>query len=455
MARRRAAPLIRSFRVTVRTVDPTLPSSSDAVNCAGSAADWTVIILHSPALALLGQRVSLDSELRMGREAADDVDLVIEDAKVSRRHMTLTRTGLVVELRDDGSSNGTHVNGLRVRTHVLRPGDIVRAGETLLQVDLATIGAPRDHQDLVGGDPAFEEAVELAARVAPSSVPVLIQGETGTGKDLLARHIHARSGRAGSYVAVNCAALPHDLVESALFGHRKGAFTGAAGNQPGFFMAAQGGTLFLDEVGELTLAHQAKLLRALDTGEIVPVGAARSLCADARVVAATNADLLARTAAGGFREDLYARLAGAVVHMPPLRRRRCDILTLARHFLAREPLERRLTGQAAERLVLHPWPRNVRELQSVVRRLCLRAGDRMEITRDDVAAVLDPPVGPDVPAPRPARPARTSVPARDELVELLSALHGNVSRLAERYGKDAKQIYRWLKRHGIDPQSYR
>ncbi len=146
-----------------------------------------------------------------------------------------------------------------------------------------------------------------------------------------------------------------------------------------------------------------------------------------------------------------------VINLPALRQRRCDVLTLARHFLAQESPARRLTGQAAERLVLHPWPRNVRELQSAVRRLCLRVGERSEITRDDVAAVLEPPVGP-AGAPEPStspRSARTPIPARDELVELLSALHGNISRLAERYGKDAKQIYRWLKHHGIDPQRYR
>jgi DNA-binding NtrC family response regulator len=442
--------------VTVQNGDPTVPSSAGDLAGVGSPIEWAVTVLHCPVRGLVGSRFSLSRELRLGRTAADDVDIAIDDPKMSRRHLTLSRTGLVVELRDDGSSNGTHVNGERVRTQVLAPGDIIRIGETLVELGHASAVAPTGDPHLVGSAPAFLAAVDLAGRVAPWALPVLLQGETGTGKDALAHHIHTRSGRAGRFVAVNCAALPRELVESALFGHRKGAFTGATGDNPGFFVEAVGGTLFLDEVGELAVAHQAKLLRALDAGEIVPVGAARSIRVDARVLAATNADLLAETATGGFRADLYARLAGVVIHMPPLRRRRGDVLELALRFTSQQPPERALTAQAAERLLLHPWPRNVRELQSTMRRLCLHVGERAEITRADVDAVLEPPAGTTgAPPPTPPRRTRTPGPSREELVALLSALHGNVSRLAEHYGKDGKQIYRWLKHHGIDPQDYR
>jgi DNA-binding NtrC family response regulator len=300
--------------------------------------------------------------------------------------------------------------------------------------------------------------VALAERVAPSDLPVLLLGETGTGKELLARHLHARSGRSGPLVAVNCAALPPELVEATLFGHRRGAFTGATEDAPGLFLQAQGGTLFLDEVAELTLAHQAKLLRALDSGEVLPVGSARHVRSDARVVAATNAELPARIADGRFRADLYARLAGAVVRLPPLRARRGDILGLAERFLAPPPPgpERRLSAQAAERLLLHPWPRNVRELQAAMRSLGLRLGERLEVRRADVEAVLEAPDPGPLPGP-PAPGARgdAAIPSREELAARLGELRGNVSRLAAHYGKDAKQIYRWLKRYRLDPASHR
>jgi transcriptional regulator with GAF, ATPase, and Fis domain len=418
-----------------------------------------VRVLHCPVRALVGRRLGLGKELRFGRVASADVDMAIDDPKMSRRHATLTRAGLVVELRDDGSSNGTHVNGARIRTGVLVPGDIIRMGETLLELADASARVPSVAPTLIGSAAAFLAAVELADRVAASDLPVLLLGETGTGKDVLACHIHAQSGRTGSFVAVNCAALPAELVEAALFGHKKGAFTGAASDSPGFFVQAQGGSLFLDEVGELAVAHQAKLLRALDAREIIPVGGTRSVRVDVRVLAATNVELLDETGDGGFRADLYARLAGAVVRMPPLRARRCDVLVLAEHLLGRESLGQGLDGyrfsvQAAERLLLHPWPRNVRELATAMRRLRLEVGERREISRADIDAILELPVM-SVSKPPSGRGARTTAPAREELVAQLSSLRGNVTRLAERYGKDGKQIYRWLKRYGLDPEDYR
>jgi transcriptional regulator with GAF, ATPase, and Fis domain len=428
------------------------------------AAGWAITILHAPVRALVSRRFDLGARLGFGRVAGEDVDVALDDPKLSRSHAIVTRTGVIVEIHDRGSRNGTFVNGARVDTSMLIPGDIVRIGDTVFELGDSAPRTPTDNAVLVGAAPAFLAAVELAARVAPSDLPVVLLGETGTGKDMLAQHIHARSGRTGRFVAVNCAALPDELVEATLFGHKKGGFTGATSDSPGLFLEAQGGTLFLDEVGELAAAHQAKLLRALDAREILPVGATRHVRTDARVIAATNIDLPARISDGSFREDLYARLAGAVIRMPPLRARRGDILALAERFLARPPpaVARRLSAQAAERLLLHPWPQNVRELQTTMRRLALHLGDRPEIRRADVDAVLEFHVA--ITVERASRPPAggaapggilAATPTREELVAQLAELHGNVSRLAERYGKDAKQIYRWLKRYGLDPDGFR
>jgi transcriptional regulator with PAS, ATPase and Fis domain len=417
-----------------------------------------MIVLHAPVRALVSRRFELGAKLRFGRIASADVDVAIDDPKLSRAHATVTRVGLGAKIVDHGSRNGTFVNGARIEATPLRLGDIVRIGDTLLELGDTLAHATTGDPALIGTAPAFVAAVQLADRAAASDLPITILGETGTGKDILAQHIHARSGRSGSFVAVNCAALPAGLVESTLFGHKKGAFTGATNDNTGLFLDAQGGTLFLDEIGELQVTDQAKLLRALDSREIIPVGGTRRIRTDARVIAATNIDLPARIADGGFRADLYARLAGAVVRMPPLRARRGDILGLAERFLAQPPaVERRLSAQAAERLLLHPWPRNIRELLSAMRRLTLQLGDRVEIKRTDIDAVLEAPsaVMNDVPV-RPTRQrARPGMPTRDELAAQLTAMRGNVSRLSEHYAKDAKQIYRWLKRYQLDPDGYR
>jgi sigma-54 dependent transcriptional regulator, acetoin dehydrogenase operon transcriptional activator AcoR len=443
-----------------RSADTTLPSREGcSIPPSGAAPVWSLTIVHSPVRALVSQRFELGAKLSIGRAEGAGIDVALDDAKLSRDHAAITRVGVIVEIRDQESRNGTFVNGARVTSSMLQPGDIVRIGDTLLELGDTPARPPRAEPTLVGTAPAFLEAVALADRVAPSDLPVVILGETGTGKDVLAQHIHARSGRRGPIVAVNCAALAGDLVESTLFGHRRGAFTGATSDSQGLFLEAQGGTLFLDEIGELDLAHQAKLLRAVDAREIIPVGGTRCVRTDARVISATNIELAARVADGRFRSDLYARLAGAIIRMPPLRARRGDILALAERFLgqASPTVERRLSGPAAERLLLHPWPRNVRELLSTMRRLALELGDRTEVRRADVDAVLEVPVvATGEEAARPIAPdGRPRVPSRDELAGQLARLHGNISRLAALHGKDAKQIYRWLKRYQLDPGAYR
>ncbi len=214
----------------------------------------------------------------------------------------------------------------------------------------------------------MREAIARAERVAPHRVAVLLAGESGTGKELFARLIHERRGRnGGAFVAVNCAALPKELLESELFGHERGAFTGAAAMKAGAFERANGGTLFLDEIGELAPEHQAKLLRAIQEHEVVRLGGTRPIRLDVRIVAATNRDLWERANQGDFREDLYYRVAGYRLTLPPLRSRGRDVLTLAAMLLKREFPDKSFSRAAQARMLRHPWHGNVRELENVVR----------------------------------------------------------------------------------------
>ena len=231
---------------------------------------------------------------------------------------------------------------------------------------------------LLFADPASLQLLQQARRIAPSHAPVLIQGETGTGKELLARHIHTESGRKGPFVAVNGAAITESLAEAEFFGFEAGAFTGATGRREGWFEAAQGGTLFLDEIGDLPLSLQVKLLRVLQEGEIVRVGGRRPISIDVRVVTATHVDLAGAIAAGRFRQDLFYRLNILGLRIPPLRERTGDILPLARHFLERHALSHGLdvpllTPATESRLVGHRWPGNIRELENTLLRAALHA----------------------------------------------------------------------------------
>jgi transcriptional regulator with PAS, ATPase and Fis domain len=284
------------------------------------------------------------------------------------------------------------------------------------------------------------------AEVAPSTLPVLVRGETGTGKELAARAVHARSGRAGPFVAVNCGALPATLVESELFGARRGAYSGAVEERVGLVRAAEGGTLFLDEIGDLAAPSQAALLRVLEEREVLPLGAARPLRVDVRFVAATHRDLDALAQAGTFRADLLARLAGFTLALPPLRARREDLGLLARALLAREAPERAARAtfsvEAARALFRHRWPANVRELGK-----CLHAAALL--ARDGAIGLAELPealrVAPDE-APLSDEDARR----RAELAALVERHGGNVSAIARALGKDRKQVQRWLKRFKIE-----
>ena len=298
---------------------------------------------------------------------------------------------------------------------------------------------------IIGASAAMRELASAVGRVAGASAPVLLRGESGTGKELVARSIHAASPRrSGPFVALNCAAIPEQLVESELFGHVRGAFTGAASDRPGVFREADGGTLLLDEVGDMPLPSQAKLLRVLQEREVRPVGGGAVHRVDVRVIAATHQDLEARVARGELRADLYYRLAVVPLTVPPLRDRTDDIPSLATHFLARaraacpdSPVERFSDGALAA-LCAHPWPGNVRELENLVERLVILGG-QPEITDGDVRAVL----------PAAATPSRlrTLREVEDNYIDgVLAQCAGSKTRAAEILGVDPSTLYRRRRR---------
>ncbi len=311
-------------------------------------------------------------------------------------------------------------------------------------------------QEVVGRSPAMAAVFRLIERAAPSTATILIRGETGTGKELVARAAHHASDRSGKpFVSINCAALPEGLLESELFGHVKGAFSGAVADSPGLFRAAQGGTLFLDELGEMPLAIQAKLLRVLEAREVRPVGGTQSLPVDVRIVSATNKDLLAEIEAGRFREDLYYRCAVVEVEVPPLRARPDDIPLLARHFLARcarerEQPERKLAPEALAALLAYPWPGNVRELANAIEHAAVVAGDSI------LPADLPARVREYAAAPHEAGTAAPPLPGdetltlaeleRRHVLALLAREGGDRRRAAELLGIDLSTLYRKIKR---------
>jgi DNA-binding NtrC family response regulator len=290
---------------------------------------------------------------------------------------------------------------------------------------------------IVFASEAMERTLALACQVARSAVPVLITGPNGSGKERIAAIVHANSAvQRGPFVAVNCGALPGDLIEAELFGAESGAYTGAHKARAGRFEAADGGTLFLDEIGTLPLAGQVKLLRVLETGRFEKLGSSRTQQARVRVLSATNADLKAMVRAGTFREDLYYRLNVIEVALPPLAERRDDILPLAEHFIA----GRALLGEAArDALLAHAWPGNVRELKNVIERAALLAADALV-----TPALLALPVAPAVPALR-----NLDEPSREAVLAALAQAQGVVSRAASSLGLSRQALYRRMDRYGI------
>lgn len=442
---------------------------SGARHAASERCALGVRIAETPAQGAVDRWFAVERPLLLGREPGP-TGLTVHDPRVSGVHLTLYPgdDGQLL-FRDMGSKNGTFHNGRRASGGVLAPGDVLRLGSTL--VVAASPGAEVDLQEvtvgLVGRAPAFKRACEDAHRLAPGVAPVLITGEVGTGKEAVARLVHARSGRTGPFVVVDCATLPEHLATSAVFGQVRAEHGAAPPLRRGLYREAAGGTLFLDAVGELPLDLQPRLLRALEHHEVASVGAMAAEAVDVRVVAAADADLASLVASGRFRADLYARLAAHTVAVPPLRERREDILPIARSF-AGASAARLGVGDAlfeadlAEVLLLYPWPQNLRELRQVVEWLALPGRRPLpfdRLARRIIDAAVPPAGGTSDPLVTSTRTAplkvaeahrRQARPTRAELEDALAAHAFNISAVARVFARDRKQIYRWVSHYGIE-----
>jgi len=419
---------------------------------------------------LLGRGASRAWSQR-AHEGRRQLALQLPDRWMSREHARLVRAGGQWMLEDVNSKNGLRVNGVPQTRGWLADGGLIEVGHTLLLFRETAAAGPAFAPDARTGaprapvpgfatlNPALAEELAKLARVARTPVPVVVEGETGTGKELLARAYHALSERPGAFVAVNCGALPDTLVQSELFGYRKGAFSGASEDRPGLIRSSDGGTLFLDEIGELPLPAQASLLRVLLESEVLPVGGTRPLAVDLRVVAATNRDLGQMVRGGTFRSDLLARLSGLRLKLPPLRERREDLGLLVVELLRRlvPPVARgpSLTPAAARALFLHDWPRNVRELEHCLALAVALSPERIDMEHLPAELRREPP-GPATSEPAPVVPRASPASCeREELLGLLREHRGNVSQVAQALGTSRAQVHRLLKRHRLEPDSFR
>jgi DNA-binding NtrC family response regulator len=439
----------------------TITAATDSPTTRQGAA-WALIValdcerLDSPPLriALAGL-----TEIEIGRGEARAVvrggthgRLDLADHWGSQQHARLIADGDGWVVADAGSKNGTLVNGQRITRAQLSDGDVIECGGSFLMLrrtagPVADLAAPAGPiESLRTLSPALERELAALPKIARSRVPLLVRGESGTGKELVAGAIHKLSGRGGPLVAVNCGALPATLVESELFGSRRGAFSGAE-DRPGLVRNAERGTLFLDEVAELPLASQAALLRMLQQGELLPLGAGKAVPVDVRVVAATHQPLEQWVDEGRFRRDLYARLRGYELRLPPLRARLEDLGLLVSALLVRiEPdgPPRRLSRAAARALFAHRWPFHVRELEQALRAAtAIAAGPEI--------GVSDLRLG-----DAPAGDRRTA--GDDERGRLMVALakhHGNVSAVARALVTSRSQVQRLMARYGIDGAEFK
>ena len=389
--------------------------------------------------------------------------LTFPDERMSALHAHLRRVLGRWVLEDAGSKNGVRVHGTPQRRAVLENGDAFECGQTFFVYEEHAGGEagalPPGSVELgcQSFHPGLLAAWSALARVAPTRVPVVLQGETGTGKELAARALHVWSGRAGPFVAVNCGALPEPLAESELFGVRPGAYTGASEDRPGLVRASSGGTLLLDEVGELPPGVQVKLLRVLQENEVAPVGSPQPVRVDLRVVAATHRDLEGLVEAGTFRRDLFARLTGLEVELPPLRERRGDLGLLVPALLRRAgaPAGLQFSREAMRALFRWEWPHNVRELEKALAlSVALAGGGRVELDHLPEPVRSAPEPTPEAPAD-PSTLSAADLERRTRLIALLREHGGNISAVARQMGVARMQIQRWCRRFQVDPASFR
>ncbi len=413
--------------------------------------------------------VSDKERLRCGAHPGNDLVLV-EDRTASRHHFEVQYTERGHLLVDLGSTNGTFLDGRRIERAYLSPGSQIRAGSSVITF------APLDEEvpvepdregelcGMVGQSVKMRQVFGLIKRIAPMDVSVIIQGETGTGKELVSCAIHELSGRKkGPMVVLDCGAIPPNLIESELFGHEKGAFTGAVASRPGAFERANQGTIFLDELGELRTDLQPKLLRVLENREVRRVGGNETEEVDVRVIAATNRDLQKEIDAGAFREDLFFRLSVISIQLPPLRQRREDIPFIIRKELADPDLvarhgKKRVSAQAMAVLQGYPWPGNVRELMNVLSHV-LTFADGPNIEVQHLPARVQ---GQQVDQPLPFNELLSFKDAKEQLLEnfereyltsVLKRCDGNISRAARESGLHRKSIERLVKKYSLDARA--
>jgi DNA-binding NtrC family response regulator len=432
-------------------------------NPSPASGDLTLLVLTGVAS---GQSVSVDRCIRVGK--APDNDLVLYDDTVSRHHCEVERRAEGVFVKDLGSTNGTRIAGSKVTEALAPPGAILRFGEVevvvraaMKRADVLPSTEPR-FGPAIGESLAMRTVFGMLERIAPTDGTVLLEGETGTGKDVLARAIHLKSPRAKQpFVIVDCGAISYSLIESELFGHERGAFTGAIASRMGAFENASGGTLFLDEIGELPIDVQPKLLRVLETREFRRVGGNKTLRAEVRVVAATKRDLKREVERGKFREDLYFRLAVVPIAVPPLRTRREDISGLVQLFLHQSTQNDPSVGilsmseGAVSALTAHDWPGNVRELRNVLERAIYlaRAAGEAEVKLVTLPTAADR--GSDLSTFQPGRSyrdtrARFEAEFERRYVKWLLGRHGgNISAAARDAQMDRKYLYDLAKKHGM------
>ncbi len=377
----------------------------------------------------------------------EDCDVVVtDDAAVSRRHVMLRRGTRGVEVTDLESKNGTWLGTARIQTVVVRPPIHLRIGDCIVRLVSRAAAEPvAQCGELYAVSAEMRALFDTITRVAASEIDVLVHGETGTGKELVAHALHALSSRAAApWVVIDAAAIPNELMESELFGHVRGAFTGANSDRPGAFESARNGTVFIDEIGELSPAVQPKLLRAVEARQTKRVGANSYHTFAARLITATHRDLQA----GGFREDLYHRISGLVIEIPPLRERRADIEMLVARFAAPDLV---FPADVLDALVAYDWPGNVRQLRKVIERANVLAADRVvtcgllgldgkRVTKTELAPFKD------------AKQRLVDAWERDYLVALLERAGGNLSAAARSAGIARAHLHRLLSKHELQTE---